>query len=172
MEAIDNQKSQLIAEAYNQYGLQVLATFRHAGIPMQDCEDMTQDVFIKLMELSIIREDTLKGLIFTIANCSRIDYFRHHHFMASHTVDDANALYSVSSKDTERMTEQVIRETEMKVVKKMSPTDCKVYTLARFEEKKAKEIALTLDLSTRSVEARIYRARIQVRQAVKQVIGL
>ena len=43
-----------------------------------DSEDMTQDLFIRLMDYDrMLRADTVKSFIFTIARNMIIDYYRH-----------------------------------------------------------------------------------------------
>ena len=60
----------------------------------------------------------------------------------------------------------------MKIVEGMSNKNRKVYELSRFEEKSYNEIAEILNMSYRSVESRLYRARNEVRQTLRKVYGM
>ena len=64
-----------------------------------------------------------------------------------------------------------ILQAEMKVINCMSEKDSRIYRMTRFEEKTADEIVLETGMSKRAVESRIYRTRIQVRNAVREVVG-
>ena len=60
----------------------------------------------------------------------------------------------------------------MKIVEGMSNKNRKVYELSRFEEQSYNEIAEILNMSYRSVESRLYRARNEVRQTLRKVYGM
>ncbi len=170
------ERNNLIAQAYISTRDYVFAIFRQARIPAMVCEDLTSDVFMKLMEIDLLKEDTVKRLVTTIAYHKRIDYLRHRAYVRNHAKEcmDATMLEGTPSY-TDGMSTVLcneIADIEMKVVARMSETDCKVYCLNRFEEKNAAEIAELLNITTRAAETRIYRTRITVRGEMRKAINM
>lgn len=170
METISNQNREIIGRAYKQLRCEIYSIFRQASISEEACEDLVQDVFIKIMGLDIIIAEQLKGLAIRIAYQKRTDYFRHRAYinkMMSNGGWEMEKTYTNSEAEVND-----ILQAEMKVLHCLSELDCKTYMLSRFEEKTAEEIALTLNISKRAVDSRLYRARIQVRDRIRRVMGL
>ncbi|RKW62631.1 MAG: hypothetical protein D8B52_00285, partial [Prevotella sp.] len=67
---------QAISAVYKEMKLSVFSIFRQVGIPESDCEDLVQDVFVKLLSIDTLRTETIKGITATIALRLRIDYLR------------------------------------------------------------------------------------------------
>ena len=68
---------QIIGRIYQKVNREIYAIFRQVCIPEDICEDLVQDVFMKILGLDIILEDQLKGLAVQIAYQKRTDYLRH-----------------------------------------------------------------------------------------------
>ena len=62
METISNENRQIIGETYKKVRQELFSIFRQACIDVDTCEDLVQDVFLKIMGLDIIIEDQLKGM--------------------------------------------------------------------------------------------------------------
>ena len=62
-----------------------------------------------------------------------------------------------------------LREWEDKSISLLSDMDQKVYKLIRFDEKSAKEASTLLNISTRAVESRWFRARNLVKRNLSKV---
>lgn len=172
MNLTDKNRTDMIGRIFTETKGDVFSIFRQACIPVEECEDLTQDVFVKLMNIDLIDPLRVKSLVITIAYRTRTDYIRHKTFVSKKFKDNPNAdimergnvLNSIEAAEVARM--------EMKAIDCMSAMDAKVYTLSRFEEKSTQEMVELLDISARAVESRLYRARIQVRTKVAKAMGM
>ena len=160
---------QIIGETYRKVRQEIFSIFRQACIDMDTCEDLVQDVFLKIMGLDIIIEDQLKGMAVTVAYQKRTDYLRRRACMKK--VHDSLSWQMERSYTNMEAEVNDIVQTEMKAISRMSEKDCQIYQMTRFEEKTADEIVLETGLTKRAVESRIYRTRNQVREAVRKVMG-
>lgn len=169
METISNTNRQIIGETYKKVRQEIFSIFRQACIDVDTCEDMVQDVFLKIMGLDVILEDQLKGMAVTIAYQKRTDYLRRRACI-NKVHDRLSWMMDRSYTNTEAEVNDIL-QVEMKVIRCMSEKDCQIYQMTRFEEKTADEIVLETGLTKRAVESRIYRTRMQVREAVREAIG-
>lgn len=169
MESINTKNRQIIGKAYQKVRQEIFSIFRQACIDMDTCEDLVQDVFLKIMGLDVILEDQLKGMAVKIAYQKRIDYLRRRAII--NKVHDKLAwMMERSYTHTEAEVNDIL-QVEMKVISTMSEKDAMVYQMTRFEEKTADEIMVATGLSKRAVESRIYRTRILVRDNVREAVG-
>ncbi len=160
---------EIIGDTYKKVANDLFAIFRQARIPEDICEDLVQDVFVKLLGLDLIVEGQVKALAVKIAYQKRTDYLRHRSYVekARHAGD---GLMEQSYMNTDAEVNDILK-VEMKVLRRMSALDCKVYSMIRFEEKTADEIAETLCLTKRAVEGRLYRSRVQIRENIRKVMN-
>lgn len=169
METITNKNRQIIGEAYKKVRTEIFTIFRQVCIPEDICEDLVQEVFLKIMGLDIILEDQLKGMAVKIAYQKRIDYLRRRACINKvHNYIGWAMERSYSHQEAE--VNDILR-VEMNVIQCMSDTDSKIYQMVRFEEKTADEIVLETGLSKRAVESRIYRTRVMVRNQVRRAMN-
>ena len=169
MESINTKNRQIIGKTYQKVRQEIFSIFRQACIDMDTCEDLVQDVFLKIMGLDVILEDQLKGMAVKIAYQKRIDYLRRRAII--NKVHDKLAwMMERSYTHTEAEVNDIL-QVEMKVISTMSEKDAMVYQMTRFEEKTADEIMVATGLSKRAVESRIYRTRILVRNNVREAVG-
>ena len=169
MVTVSSENREIIGRAYQEVRPDIFSIFRQACIAEDTCEDLVQEVFVKIMGLDIIIASQLKALAVTIAYQKRTDYLRHCIYM--NKVRNEGSWQMERSYTNQEAEVNDILQTEMKVIRCMSELDSRTYILSRFEEKSADEIALTLNLSKRAVESRIYRTRQMVREHVRKVIG-
>lgn len=169
MVTVSSENREIIGRAYQEVRLDIFSIFRQACIAEDTCEDLVQEVFVKIMGLDIIIASQLKALAVTIAYQKRTDYLRHRVYM--NKVRNEGSWQMERSYTNHEAEVNDILQTEMKVIRCMSELDSRTYILSRFEGKSADEIALTLNLSKRAVESRIYRTRQMVREHVRKVIG-
>ena len=67
----------LVAAAFNDYKSQLLGYINHRINNPDDAEDLVQDTFVRLLECGkMLRDDTVKSFIFTIAHNLITDYLR------------------------------------------------------------------------------------------------
>lgn len=169
MKSIGNKNRTIIGQSYERVRHEIFTIFRQVGIDITTCEDLVQDVFVKIMALDIIIEDQLKGLAVTIAYQKRIDYLRRRFYIKKANADLAWLMERSYTHSESEIND--ILQVELKAINNMSDMDCTIYKMIRFEEKTADEIVLTTGLSKRAIESRIYRTRNLVRNAVRQAIG-
>ncbi len=170
METITNRNREIIGKVYQKAWMEIFTIFRQVCIPVDQCEDLVQEVFMKIMGLDIIIEDQLKGLAVKMAYQKRIDYLRRRTII-NKVYDRVGWMMERSYTHTEAEVNDIL-QVEMKVIQGMSEMDSKVYQMVRFEDKTADEIVLETGLSKRAVESRIYRTRIMVRDNVRMAIGM
>ena len=149
----------------------LLSIFRQVGIPEEECKDLVQNVFLRLLSIDTLRLDTIKGITATIALRMRTDYLRHKAYLRRMYSDvDTADIFDYGYHDTSLDTAE-LASCEMQIVSRMTDSNRRVYELSRFEEQTYAEIADIMDMSYRSVESRLYRARTEVRQKLKQIYG-
>lgn len=170
MTTIERENRRIIGETYQKVRQEIFSIFRQACIAEDTCEDMVQEVFIKIMGLDIILEDQLKGMAVKIAYQKRVDYLRRR-AIVNRVHDNLAWQMERSYANTDAEVNDILR-VEQTVMDRMSEKDCQIYRLSRFEEKTADEIVLETGLTKRAVESRIYRTRILVRDSVRQAIGM
>lgn len=165
-------KYQAISATYEEMRSSLFSIFRQVNIPEEECKDLVQDVFVRLLSIDTLRLETIKGITATIALRMRTDYLRHRAFVRKMYSDvDTADIFDYGYHDTSLDTAE-LASNEMKIVEGMSNKNRKVYELSRFEEQSYNEIAEILNMSYRSVESRLYRARNEVRQTLRKVYGM
>lgn len=169
MEAIELKNREIIGQVYEKIREEIFSIFRQACISEDQCNDLVQEVFMKILGLDIIIEDQLKGLAVKIAYQKRIDYLRHRAYI-NKVKNEGGWMMERSYTQQETEVNDILKA-EMKLVSKMSDVDCRIYCMTRFEEKTADEIVMETGLSKRAVESRIYRTRMQVRDSLKKIIN-
>jgi RNA polymerase sigma factor (sigma-70 family) len=169
MTTIETQNRQVIGQTYQQVRTEIFTIFRQACIAEDTCEDLVQEVFMKIMGLDVIIPEQLKGMAVKIAYQKRIDYLRRRAII-NKVHDNLAWQMERSYANTDAEVNDILR-IEQKTISAMLEKDAQVYCMTRFEEKTADEIVLETGLSKRAVESRIYRTRIQVRNNVRQAIG-
>lgn len=149
----------------------LLSIFRQVGIPEEECKDLVQNVFLRLLSIDTLRLDSIKGITATIALRMRTDYLRHKAFLRRMYSDvDTADIFDYGYHDTSLDTAELAC-CEMQIVSRMTDANRRVYELSRFEDQSYAEIADIMDMSYRSVESRLYRARTEVRQKLKKIYG-
>ena len=162
---------QALAEAYTAMQPTLIAIFRQAGLPLQDCEDMTQDTFLKVMAIDMLRQETLQSIIVTTAYSLRTDYLRHRAVIKRHRQHLRHAFSAnrFDYADSQFMARE-ISQVELTAITRMSPQNKNIYALSRFSDLTCDEIAQAVSMTYRAVESRLYRARQEVRRAVALAI--
>ncbi|MBQ3699968.1 MAG: sigma-70 family RNA polymerase sigma factor [Prevotella sp.] len=169
MDTIEAKNRQIIGETYQKVRQEIFSIFRQACIDVDTCEDLVQDVFMKIMGLDVILEDQLKGMAVTIAYQKRVDYLRRRACI-NKVHDKLGWMMERSYTNTEAEVNDIL-QVELKAISCMSDMDSKIYQMTRFEEMTADEIVLETGLTKRAVESRIYRTRNLVRNNVREAMG-
>lgn len=161
----------LIADSYKNYQHSVFLYIYYKIGNKEEAEDLTQDVFLKLMDYQqMLRADTIKFFIFTISRNLVYDYLRHHY----KRLEVTSYIYEQQETYTDIVEEQIIADDllqlEKRKVVQLSEQRRKVYVMARFEDKTASEISQALNLSSRTVENHLFTSRKEIRECMRQCI--
>lgn len=131
-------------------------------------EDIVQDVFLRVQGMRVgVRAEHLEQLLFSICRRLVIDALRRrqmvrrtHIYMYEHT--------SWAENHTEQVVlSRELASREMQLVAAMPPKRQRVYDLSRYEGKTVSEIADSLSISPRTVEAHLLAGRKEVREKLK-----
>lgn len=159
-----------MGKAFACYREEVLSVFLQYGICNEDAEDLLQNVFLKLLGVDIVYEDSLKALVMITAMNLRKDYcrkqaFRHRSMAAMDEpgVYEYSCEHEVMAADIESMEQSIVSN-------RLNDINATIYSLSRHEGLSAKEIALRLELDVRAVESRLYYSRKLVRGEMALVI--
>lgn len=167
-------KSYLIADYYSQHYEEVRAFVSVRLHNLQDAEDVTQNVFMRLLQIDkIITPVTLPCLVYTVARNLVCDYWRHRQYvqefeyylckdtLGSPGIFDAESVYSA----------QEMNEILESGIAKLSDKQSLVYRLNIYEGMKVSEIALRLNISYKNTENRLGTARKTVRGYVRRMLA-
>lgn len=168
----------LIADIYQQYANDVKLYFlkytREAGMadPMLMAEDMTQDLFVKLMGYEdMIISDTAKSFVFTIARRMIVDDARHQQFVRR-AVEGMKYEQDHFWQESETLECKQLKEMEIKKLRTLPKKMAQVYELTRFQEKTAQEIADEMHISKRTVEYHLLMSRREIRQSLRMAVNM
>jgi len=161
----------IITAAYEKYRATVHGFFRKRLINDFEAEDLTQDVFIKLVNCSqMLRPETVQYFIFAIAKNLSIDYNRRFFkkLEVTQNVLDEMAVSANTTEDEIAYNELVCIEQD--ALKTLPEQRCKVYQLSMYGDYSYKEMAEQLHISPRTVEKHLLTGRADVRRYVAAVI--
>lgn len=135
-------------------------------------EDMTQDLFLKLLLYpTAIHESSARGFVFSIARTMIIDCNRHL-AAVNRATNDYHYQMDKIEKENQAMICKEIEDLELYKLNQLSPRMASVYRLSRFEDKKAKEIADELNISKRTIESHLFSARKEIRQFIHRQLAV
>lgn len=163
--------TQLVADSYASYHRSVYLYIYYRINSKEEAEDLSQDVFLRLMDYKkMLRPDTVKYFIHTIARNLVNDYLRRHYkkqeitsYMYEHAVTYTNETESqIIAKD--------LLSLEKRKLQMLSDQRRKVYVLNRFQDKSVSEISMSLNISHRTVENHLFDSRKEIREFIKQCI--
>lgn len=162
---------QNIAGLYEEYH-DMVCRYIAARIPHKyEAEDLTQDVFMRLLESNVIVEqNTAKALLLTIARNIVTDTLRRYH-----KKEDVMSVwdYEHSASASTAEDELILHEMESAYNASVDslPDKCRqIFCLMENDGLAASEIAAMLSLSKRTIESHIYNARLKVRHAVTEYL--
>ena len=171
METTAYTSDNIITRSYEEYHQVILNYITYRIAHRYEAEDLTQDVFVRLMDYKqMLRPDTVKYFLFTIARNLVTDYIRRYY--KKQEID--SYLYDVtvtSSNDTE---EKILADDLASIERRqltIFPEQRRVvYILSRYEDKTSIEIAEELHLSRRTVENHLFLGRREMREFFKKCI--
>ena len=172
MERNDNpQNRSVVASIYKKYYLdlkQYLVSYTH---DVMAAEDMLQDLFIKVMSLDVISEDTAKNLLLVMAKRMIIDDARHKAFVRE---TEKQLMASMESMDHSSMVQRIeaadILSFERQHLAEMPAKRASIYKMYKHEEMTTDEIVEKLQLSKRTVETHIYLSTKDMKSYLRKII--
>ncbi len=163
--------SHVIAAAYTAYYPKVLVYIVSRIHRPQEAEDLTQDVFLRLLDYQqMIQCTTVKYFIFTIARNIVTDYIRHYYVRQQAAVCLYNEVITYTNETEEALMTADLAKMERKILANFPSKRKTIYGLSRYEEKSVDEIAAELQLSPRTVENHLFLGRKVMRTALRQCI--
>jgi len=170
-ETISGNSDGIITSSYKEYHQYIINYISFKINNKIEAEDLAQDVFVRLLDYKLmLREETVKSFIFTIARNIIIDYLRRHF-----KKEEINANMYESSEKTTNDIESKLNVKEILHLEKsklitFSPQRKIVYSLCRYEEKTVNEISETLNISRRTVENHLLTGRKIMREYIRQCV--
>ncbi len=171
METTANISDNIITRSYEEYYQVILTYITYRITHRYEAEDLTQDVFVRLLDYKqMLRPDTVKYFLFTIARNIVIDYIRRYY-----KKQEINSyIYDTMSTSTNETEEKIIGDDLMTMERTrlaaMPEQRRLIYTLNRFENKTSPEIANELNLSCRTVENHLFLGRREMREFFRNCI--
>lgn len=171
METTTHITDQLITRSYEEYYSAILHYIACRITHRCEAEDLAQDVFVRLLDYKqMLRPDTIKYFLFTIARNIVTDYIRRYY----RKQEISSYIYDTTVNSTNETEEAIIGNDLMSMEKKklasMPEQRRLIYRLNRFAGKSSPEIALELNLSCRTVENHLFLGRREMRDFFKKCI--
>lgn len=136
-----------------------------------EAKDLAQDVFVKVLEYKeMLREDTVKSFLFTIARNVLIDYIRRFYRKKGMDYWLAQEIQVSRNNIEENIYMQELQRMEKSILSNFPFQRKIVYMMSVYEGKNTSEIADKLHLSRRTVECHLFLGRRDMRQAIKACI--
>lgn len=163
--------TQLIAKSYADYYHSVYLYIYYKVNNKEEAEDLSQDVFLRLMDYNqMLRSETVKYFIFTIARNLVTDYLRRYYRKQEVTSYFYDNVERSSNETESRIIANDLLNLERFRMALLPVRRRKVYVMSRFHNKSVQEIASKLDLSFRTVENHLFMGRKEVREFMQQCI--
>lgn len=163
---IASRQDALIAETYETMRPMVIGYLcRRMGYNLVDeAEDICQEVFLQILLYDKeISAETLPRLVYTMARNHVIDYFRHHtRTLAAQDFFFRNSARARCTTD-EQVAANEIEQIEQEAVEKMPERKAAVYLLYVHFGQSIDDISSSFNISRRTVENQIFRARQDIR---------
>lgn len=163
--------NKLIADCYKEFLPGIINYINSKIGDYAQATDIAQDAFVKLIEYKpMLRKETLRSFIYTIARNMTIDYIRHQYCKqeASANMMEFSKAYQESEESHIHVND--ILKLENGMIMSMPQQRRNIYIMDRFEDKTADEIAIELCISKRTVESHLYTSRKVVRDYLKKCI--
>ena len=131
-------------------------------------EDKAQEAFTKLWQnCGKVQPNKAKSYVFTIGNNLMLNEVKHHKVVLQHRQLKPKAHTNESPEFL--MQEQEYLQKLQRAIGNLTESERTAFLMNRVEGKRHKEIAAILDISTKAVEKRIYRALSKLREEIKEL---
>lgn len=152
----------------SRYRRPLLSFFQRRSLGVEDAEDLTQEVFMRLSRrFSRLHWGNPDGLIFTVAANALVDHERHERSRRrSHHVEVDPALPTDEPSAEATLSARERLRTLVAALDTLHPNVKAVFVLCRFENLSQPEAATRLGLSVSAVEKHMMTAMARLRQAL------
>ena len=171
MKDIETTSIRLVIDAYERHRPWIYAYVCSCLKQREDAEDLTQDVFLRLLECKqMIRPDTVESFIRTVARHLVIDHVRRRDKYREITAYMFDTAPRAECNTDSRCIAADLSQREHDVLRRLPAQRRRVYALVRFGEKSVAEISEAMGLSRRTVENHLLIGRREVRAYMKRCI--
>jgi len=155
-------------EIYRKYNKKIYAFSLKYLKSREDAEGVVQDVFLSLWQncKKLRKDSNLDAWFFTITFNAIRRKFRSSSRQKKHLKEYESLISNDSDEDTEMEYHDLIDKTNH-LIKKLPPQQKKVFILYREKEYTISEIAERLNISKKTAENHLYRARLYIKEALK-----
>lgn len=165
------QNRSLVSLIYKKYYtdlMQYLMSYTH---DVMAAEDMLQNLFMKVMSLDVISEESAKNLLFVMAKRMIIDDARHKAFVRE---SEKQLALSMSDMEDHSMAHRIeaadILSFEQRHLAEMPTKRANIYKMYKHEGMTTDEIVEKLQLSKRTVETHIYHSTKDMKAYLRKII--
>ena len=131
-------------------------------------EDKAQEAFTKLWQnCGKVSPAKAKSYVFTVGNNLMLNEVKHHKVVLQHQKIKPRS-HTHESPEFVLQEKQYLEKLE-RAISNLTESERVAFLMNRTEGKKHKEIAAILDISTKAVEKRIYRALAKLREEIKEL---
>ncbi len=161
----------LISQSYIDFHAAIYNYIKNRINNAEDAADLAQDAYVRLLDYkAMLRRETVKSFVFTIARNLVIDYIRRHYRKQEVSAN----MYEFSKDYCDSVENELYANDLLKLENGMMMTLPKqrklIYYMDRFEEKSADEISQILRISKRTVESHLFSSRKAVREYIRKCI--
>ena len=168
---ISIQANGIITRSYNEYHTFVVNYIAYKINSKNEAEDLAQDVFIRFLDYKqMLRPETVKSFIFTIARNIVIDYLRRHYKRQEISANMYEFLEKTTNDVESHLHAKEILCLEQNKLSTFSSQRKTVYSLSRYEDMSVSEISETLHITCRTVENHLFTGRKMMREYIRQCI--
>ncbi len=163
---------QQIAQYAEQYYNDILH-FCAQKLPVQDAEDVTQDVFLLLQhKAGELEEKNIRAWLYGVAARKTFEKYRENQKAVRHLTDldsaDTQALACVPEPE-EKEQNFDIEALKAAILAKLSQAELELYKLVHIDKEKYADIAQKLNISTKAASVRIVRMREKIKKYVSEL---
>lgn len=161
----------LVTLSFNEYHVYIHNYIASKINSRYDAEDLAQDVFVRLLDYKLmLRPETVKSFLFTIAHNLVIDYLRRQTKKQEVSANYYESMPAFTREVESNLYAKELTKLEITKLKTFSPQRKNVYSLFRYEDLSVTEISEQLSLSVRTVENHLYAGRKIIRNYIRKCI--
>lgn len=155
-QASNHSDHSLVASIYKRYYTDLRIYFQSYTHDLMAAEDMVQNLFLKVMTIDTITDETAKNLLFVMAKRMIIDDARHKAFVRDAERDLMQHQAFCTSSPARRIEAANILSLVSRRINALAPKRAQIFKMYKLEGMTADEIAAQTNLSKRTVETHIY----------------